>query len=65
MLNGKTLLSVPGYSEKVEFGALVSFAYPVENSDGEEVVVATTRIETMLVRVLTHRECAFYMDYIV
>ena len=39
---------MPGHSEKVEFGALVSFAYPVENSD-EEVVVATTRIETMLV----------------
>lgn len=47
-LAGRTLLSVPGYNEKVEFGALVSFAYPVENSD-EEIVVATTRIETMLV----------------
>lgn len=29
-LNGKTMLAVPGYKEKVEFGVLVSFAYPVE-----------------------------------
>ena len=50
-LNGRTLLPVPGYEEKVEFGALISFAYPVEDSD-EEVVVATTRIETMLVRLI-------------
>uniref|UniRef100_A0A0M3IW06 valine--tRNA ligase n=1 Tax=Ascaris lumbricoides TaxID=6252 RepID=A0A0M3IW06_ASCLU len=46
-LNGRTLLSVPGHPKKVEFGVLVSFAYPVEGSD-EEVVVATTRVETML-----------------
>uniref|UniRef100_A0A672N205 Valine--tRNA ligase n=1 Tax=Sinocyclocheilus grahami TaxID=75366 RepID=A0A672N205_SINGR len=46
-LAGRTLLPVPGYKEKVEFGVLVSFSYKVEGSD-EEVVVATTRIETML-----------------
>lgn len=46
-IKGRTLLSVPGYTEKVEFGVLISFAYPVENSD-EEIIVATTRIETML-----------------
>ena len=46
-MNGRTLLSVPGYEEKVEFGVLVSFAYKVEGSE-EEVVVATTRVETML-----------------
>ena len=46
-LNGRTLLVVPGYKEKVEFGVLISFAYKVENSD-DEIVVATTRIETML-----------------
>ncbi|XP_055949994.1 valine--tRNA ligase-like isoform X1 [Argiope bruennichi] len=46
-LPGRTLLSVPGYKDKIEFGVLVSFAYPVEDSD-EEIVVATTRIETML-----------------
>jgi len=46
-LPGKTLLSVPGYKDKVEFGVIISFAYKVEGSD-EEIVVATTRIETML-----------------
>ncbi|XP_043244873.1 valine--tRNA ligase-like isoform X2 [Amphibalanus amphitrite] len=46
-LPGRTLLSVPGYKEKVEFGVLVSFAYRVEGTD-EELVVATTRVETML-----------------
>ena len=69
-LEGKTLLSVPGYDRKIEFGQLVSFAYRLENagfwwlgnirqlclsslcifllSVEEEIVVATTRIETML-----------------
>ncbi|XP_060570722.1 valine--tRNA ligase-like [Ruditapes philippinarum] len=46
-LTGRTLLPVPGYTEKIEFGVLISFAYPVVDS-GEEIVVATTRIETML-----------------
>nr|XP_019571100.1 PREDICTED: valine--tRNA ligase isoform X2 [Rhinolophus sinicus] len=48
-LTGRTLLPVPGYKEKVEFGVLISFAYKVQGSESdEEVVVATTRIETML-----------------
>jgi len=46
-LTGRTELPVPGYKEKVEFGVLVSFAYKVEGSD-EKIIVATTRIETML-----------------
>lgn len=44
---GRTLLSVPGYEEKVEFGVLVLFAYNVIDTD-EKVIVATTRVETML-----------------
>ena len=31
-LTGRTFLPVPGYTDKVEFGVLVSFAYKVENS---------------------------------
>ncbi|KAJ1957974.1 valine--tRNA ligase, partial [Dipsacomyces acuminosporus] len=48
-LPGRTLKSVPGYpaNEKFEFGVLVHFAYEVEDSD-ERIIVATTRIETML-----------------
>lgn len=40
-------VSVPGYDEAVEFGAITSFAYPYEDGSGE-IVVATTRPETML-----------------
>lgn len=43
----RTFLEVPGYENRVEFGVLTSFAYPLENNLGE-IVVATTRIETML-----------------
>lgn len=46
-LPGRTFLQIPGYEEKIEFGVLVSFAYKVEDSN-EEIIVATTRIETML-----------------
>ncbi|RCH89255.1 AP-1 adaptor complex sigma subunit Aps1, partial [Rhizopus stolonifer] len=48
-LPGRTLMNVAGYDEKekFEFGVLNEFAYEVENSD-ERLVVATTRIETML-----------------
>ncbi len=41
---GRTLLSVPGYEKKVEFGVLVHFKYPIEGSD-ETIEVATTRPE--------------------
>lgn len=46
-LEGRTLLSVPGYDRKVEFGTIVHFKYPVKDSD-EFIEVATTRPETML-----------------
>lgn len=44
---GRTFFCIPGYEEKVEFGVLHKFAYKVEGTD-EEIIVATTRIETML-----------------
>nr|ASF90243.1 hypothetical protein SPAR06218 [Bartheletia paradoxa] len=44
----RTLINVPGYGdERIEFGAITSFAYPLEGSD-EKIIVATTRPETML-----------------
>jgi valyl-tRNA synthetase len=46
-LPGRTLLDVPGYDRKVEFGIIVHFKYPIENSE-ETIEVATTRPETML-----------------
>ncbi|TVU34254.1 hypothetical protein EJB05_16085 [Eragrostis curvula] len=46
-LKGETTLKVPGYNSYIQFGVLISFAYPLEKGLGE-IVVATTRIETML-----------------
>ncbi|BHF80648.1 hypothetical protein SprV_0702377600 [Sparganum proliferum] len=48
-LTGRTAISVPGYPKPVIFGILASFAYPlVESPNGEELIVATTRLETMV-----------------
>ncbi|NBH01618.1 class I tRNA ligase family protein, partial [Escherichia coli] len=46
-LEGRTLLDVPGYERKVEFGVITHFQYPIDGSD-ETIEVATTRPETML-----------------
>jgi valyl-tRNA synthetase len=46
-LEGRTLIDVPGYDRKVEFGVLTFFKYPIEGST-ETIEVATTRPETML-----------------
>ena len=53
-LEGRTYLEVKTHKGnpkdpkgRYEFGTLTSFAYPIENSD-EQIVVATTRLETML-----------------
>ena len=32
-LPGRTMMSVPGYKEKIEFGVIISFAYKVVGSD--------------------------------
>ncbi|MCJ1415516.1 hypothetical protein MMC32_001848 [Xylographa parallela] len=46
-LEGRTLLDVPGYDRKVEFGVITHFQYEIEGSD-ERIEIATTRPETML-----------------
>ncbi|KAF1997617.1 valyl-tRNA synthetase-like protein [Amniculicola lignicola CBS 123094] len=46
-LTGRTLLDVPGYERKVEFGVITHFKYPIDGTD-EFIEVATTRVETML-----------------
>lgn len=46
-ITGRTMLSVPGYERKVEFGVLTHFKYQIEGSE-ETIEVATTRPETML-----------------
>jgi valyl-tRNA synthetase len=46
-ISGRTLLSVPGYDKKVEFGVLTYFIYQIPESN-ETITVATTRPETIL-----------------
>ncbi|XP_052721885.1 valine--tRNA ligase-like isoform X2 [Crassostrea angulata] len=46
-LSKRTQINIPGYQERVEFGAMTSFVYPVVGKD-EEIIVSTTRPETML-----------------
>lgn len=54
-----TFLKVPGHdpNKKYEFGTLTEFAYKIKGTD-KEIVVATTRLETMLgdVAVAVHPE---------
>ncbi|ROT37910.1 valyl-tRNA synthetase [Sodiomyces alkalinus F11] len=46
-ITGRTMLTVPGYERKVEFGVLTHFKYQIEGTD-MTIEVATTRPETML-----------------
>jgi valyl-tRNA synthetase len=46
-LTGRTLLDVPGYDKKVEFGIIVHFKYQIDGTE-DYIEVATTRPETML-----------------
>jgi valyl-tRNA synthetase len=68
-LDGPTMLDVPGEEAPVEFGAITSFAYrlaPEEGAPDGELVVATTRLETMLgdVAVAVHPDDARYKHLI-
>ena len=46
-VEGRTLLDVPGYERKVEFGVLTHFCYEIDGST-ERIEIATTRPETMI-----------------
>ena len=62
----RTLLSIPGSTEKVEVGVLVTFNYHLKNNPDLVLTVATTRLETMLgdVAVAVHPEDSRYMHLI-
>lgn len=64
-VEGSTMVSVPNHPRPVEIGVLHSFAYKVKGTD-EELVISTTRIETMLgdVAVAVHPEDARYKHLI-
>lgn len=61
-----TMIEVPGYDKRVEFGVLIYFAYKLKEDPSKEIVVATTRIETMLgdVAVAVHPNDARYKDFV-
>ncbi|XP_036032235.1 valine--tRNA ligase, mitochondrial isoform X2 [Onychomys torridus] len=46
-LPGRTVLQLPGCPTPVSFGLLVSVAFPVDGEPGAEIVVGTTRPETL------------------
>ncbi|XP_052600116.1 valine--tRNA ligase, mitochondrial [Peromyscus californicus insignis] len=46
-LPGRTVLQLPGCPTPVPFGLLVSIAFPVDGEPGAEIVVGTTRPETL------------------
>jgi valyl-tRNA synthetase len=66
-LTGPTKLKVPGHDQNKEytFGTLTEFAYKVKGTD-KELIVATTRLETMLgdVAVAVHPDDPRYKDLI-
>ena len=43
-----TKLSIPGHKSIYEFGVLIDFAYKLKKDPSKEIIVSTTRIETML-----------------
>jgi len=58
-------VTVPGYDKKVDVGFLFQFAYKFDENRDEEIVVATTRPETMLgdTAVAVHPEDPRYKKY--
>ena len=64
-LEGRTLLDVPGYERKVEFGVITHFKYPLDGSD-KTIEVATTRPETMLgdTGIAVHPDDPRYKDFV-
>jgi len=61
-----TTLKIPGYSEGVELGYLIQFAYKLKDNPNKEIIVSTTRLETMLgdVAVAVHPNDTRYKDFI-
>ena len=61
-----TTLKVPGYPDGVQVGYLTHFAYKLKDEPDKEIVVATTRLETMLgdVAVAVHPADARYKELV-
>ncbi|KAL1131113.1 hypothetical protein AAG570_012350 [Ranatra chinensis] len=64
-ISGPTQVNIPGYDKPVTFGQLINFAYKLHDVE-EEIVVSTTRVETMLgdVAVAVHPNDLRYQAYV-
>lgn len=64
-LDKPTVMGVAGHDDKYEFGVLIQFAYKIKGTN-DEIIVATTRIETMLgdTAVAVHSQDPRYQKYI-
>jgi valyl-tRNA synthetase len=65
-VDGPTLIRVPGYDEPVRFGLLYQFAYKLADDKDQEIIVSTTRPETMIgdTAIAVHPEDTRYSQYI-
>ena len=65
-LKGPTKLKVPLHDGEYEFGVLIDFAYKLKEDPSKEIIVSTTRIETMLgdVAVAVHPDDKRYQHLI-
>lgn len=63
-LKQPTMLKIPGYVKEIEFGVLINFSYKLKKDPTREIVISTTRIETMLgdVAVAVHSQDPRYKD---
>ena len=65
-VKGPTRRAIPGHTGKYEFGVLIDFAYKVKGEESKEIIVSTTRIETMLgdTAVAVHSKDPRYTDLV-
>ena len=65
-INQPTKLSIPRHKGTYEFGVLIDFAYKLKKDPSKEIIVSTTRIETMLgdTAVAVHPEDERYKNLI-
>ena len=61
-----TKLTIPKHSGTYEFGVLIDFAYKLKKDPSKEIIVSTTRIETMLgdTAVAVHPDDERYKDIV-
>ncbi|XP_055913811.1 valine--tRNA ligase [Eupeodes corollae] len=64
-INGPTEITVPGYDTNITFGQLYNFAYRLHGDESQEIVVSTTRPETLLgdIAVAVHPEDERYTRF--